>query len=119
MLSSREASAMRRIQPRSAPAEKDFPVEASTRALTCGLSLACAIRLIRCAISRSSKALWTSGRFRVMVATPRASMTRSAAWLMVCSLGVGYSVRLGRLVLVLLSIDSKRKMGLVEFEDGD
>src|SRR4051794_9760056 len=58
------------IQPRSAPAEKLFPSARSTIALTLSSLPSRRRTPVRSAMTVSLKALWTSARFRVTVATP-------------------------------------------------
>src|ERR1700735_3691300 len=65
---------MRRIPSRSAPAEKLLPAPRRTTARTDSSSPRPAKQAVMRAISASSKALCSSGRLSVTVATPRASM---------------------------------------------
>jgi hypothetical protein len=62
---------MRFIQPRSAPAEKFFPSEASTTTRTSSRAASCPKVARNSAITASSKALCFSGRLRITRATPR------------------------------------------------
>src|SRR6218665_1580377 len=82
-LSSREYVAMRFIQPRSAPAEKLLPSERRTRRRTCGCLEKFSIAVFSALMRTSSKALWTSGRLSVSVATPRSSRVVSRAVMVV------------------------------------
>ena len=69
---------MRFIQLRSAPAQNAGPLPASTTARTASSSSSALKVAASAAISASSKALRTSGRFSVTVATPpRVSTSRA------------------------------------------
>src|SRR5580658_1329285 len=74
---------MRRIQSRSAPAEKLLPAPRRTTARTASSAPNRPSVSVNSAISRSSKALCKSGRLRVTVATPRAS----TVWIRVSLIG--------------------------------
>ena len=71
------ASRMRRIQFRSAPAEKTLPVPVTTTTRTAGSAAQAASASPRRATSASSSAFPTPGRSRVRVATPSCRSTRS------------------------------------------
>src|SRR5438094_737897 len=71
------ASRMRRIQFRSAPAEKTLPAPVTTTTRTAGSAAQAASASPRRATSASSSAFPTSGRSRVRVATPSCRSTRS------------------------------------------
>jgi len=72
--SSTEYPAARRIQFRSAPAEKLFPLPPSTTMRVPGSRSSARKAAVKSAISLSSKALWRSGRFiQTVVTAPRRS----------------------------------------------
>ncbi len=87
---------MRRIQLRSAPAQKLRPAPSSTTARTSGSSSSPMKIPVNRAISVSSNALCTSGRFSVTIATALRIVTSQGS--------TGEAVLLAALLAVLLTI---------------